>query len=269
MCSLGNMVFMRDLTWRRSSVFCASLGLVTVFAGCEAFSGYAVQTVVNAAHHGARDKNGVLPDYGGDGEARIFDNDLGWHIVLSEGFVVTTSAKIEPCEGDGLALGLPFGPFPEDLTDLDARVTDFALMDLHANEYCNLIIEYGRYQSSVAAMAEDEPFPIGDLTNVEGASIYLAGTAEKPDGKGGNTVINFGFRSEQTVIVNLDMSTLEEGGPWTITGDEPNGRALTVAKTYDEFFRGVDFATLDKAAFEKGLPDRLAAQTRLVLGTTI
>lgn len=260
---------MRDQTLRRSSCVCAALGLVAVLAGCEAFSGYAVPTVVNGAHHGARDESGTVPNYGGAGEARIFDNDLGWHIVLSEGFVVATAAKIEPCEGEGVPLGLPFGPFPENLTDLDARVTDFALIDLRADEYCNLIVEFGRYQGSVAAMAEDEPFPIGNLSNVEGASIFLAGTAEKPDGMGGSTVINFGFRSEQTVIVNLDMSTLEDGGPWTITGDEPNGRALTVAKTYDEFFRGVDFATVDKAAFEKELPDRLAAQTRLVLGTTI
>lgn len=242
---------------------------VWLLAGCEALGGYAVQTVLNGAHHGTRSKEGVLPDYGGDMEARIFDNDLGWHIVLSEGVVVTTSAKIERCDGEGVALTMPFGPFPESLLDQDAVVTDFALMELDSGEYCNLILEYGRYQGAVAAMAEEEPFPPPPVKNLEGATIYLAGTASKDDGKGGMTTVNFGFRSEQTVKVDLPMKTLENGGPWTISGDEVNAVSLTVAKTYDGFFTGVDFSTIDKAAFEKELPDRLAKQTRIVLGTAI
>lgn len=250
----------------------ASLGVlccVCMLAGCEALSGYAVQTVLNGAHHGARSKDGVLPDYGGDMEARVFTNDLGWQIVLSEGVIVTTSAKIERCDGEGVALTMPFGPFPESLLDQDAVVTDFALMELDSGEYCNLIVEYGRYQGAVAAMAEEQPFARPPVKDLEGATIYLAGTASKDDGKGGMTTVNFGFRSEQTTIVNLPMKTLEDGGPWTISGDEPNAVSLTVAKTYDGFFTGVDFGTIDKAAFEKELPERLAAQTRVVLGTAI
>ena len=242
---------------------------VPLFAGCEALSGYPVQTVVNAAHHGVRDMNGVLPNYGGDLEARIFTNDLGWRVVLSEGVIVTAAATIEPCEGMGEPLGMPFGPYPESLLDVDVAVTDFALASLDPGEYCTLIVEYGRYQGAVAAMAKEEPFPVPSGSDIEGATIYLAGTATIPDGMGDQIAVNFAFRSEQTIIVNLDMSTLEDGGPWTITGDEPNGRALTVAKTYDEFFRGVDFSTVDKAAFEKELPARLSAQTRVVAGTQL
>jgi hypothetical protein len=255
------------------SAYLGGVGVIclAVLAGCEALGGYAVQTVLNAAHHAARGTDGALPSYGGDMEARIFTNDLGWRIVLSEGVVVTTAAKIERCESEdaGVALGLPFGPYPESMLDLDAVVTDFALMELDSGTYCNLIVEYGRYQAAVAAMAEEVPFAKPAVKDLEGATIYLAGTATKPDGMGGMTVVNFGFRSEQTIIVELDMSKLEDGGPWTITGDELNPRSLTVAKTYDEFFRGVDFSTVDKAAFETELPARLAAQTRLVLGTSI
>ncbi|MBL8971280.1 MAG: hypothetical protein JNK56_11890 [Myxococcales bacterium] len=242
---------------------------VALLSGCEALSGYSVETVLNAAHHGARGEDGALPDYGGDMEARVFTNDLGWKIVLSEGTIVTTAATIEPCEGDGVQLGMPFGPYPESLLETDATVTDFALRDLKSGEYCNLIVEYGRYQAAVAAMAEEQPFPVPPGKDLEGSSIYLAGTASLPDGMGGMTFVNFAFRSEQTIRVELSMKTLEDGGPWTITGDEPNGRSLTVAKTYDEFFTGVDFNKVDRAAFEAELPARLAAQTRLVLGTSI
>ncbi len=242
---------------------------VLVAAGCDVFSAQPVHTVINAAHHAARGEDGKLPNYGNPGEERIFTNDLGWVITLSDGFVVTTAAKIEPCEGEGVATNLPFGPLPEYWLDQDVNVVDFADVDLAADKYCNLIIEYGRYQSDLAKMAMDKPFAVRDPARVEGTTLYLAGYADKPDGKGGMITKNFGFRSDQTVIVNLDMRTLDDGEEWRITGDEPNMRNLTVIKTYDEFFKGVDFETLDQAAFEAELPARLAAQTRVITGTSV
>jgi hypothetical protein len=239
-------------------------------AGCDAFGGYPVKAVINAGHHGARLADGKLPDYGSDKEARQFTNDLGWNIVLSEGFAVSTSAKIERCDGDGMALELPFGPFPEYFLDADISVTDFAALDLEPASYCKLIVEYGRYQSDQAAMAKDEPFPVQDRKRLEGATIFLSGAAQKPDGDGGMITVNFGFRSDQTVIVELDLAALDEdGGPWTIHGDEPSARSLTILKTYDQFFTGVDFNAIDQAAIEAELPKRLAANTRVIRGTAI
>ncbi len=256
---------MRSLGEFRSSVaVTAGLAAALGMGGCEAFDGYPVQTVINAAHHGVRGADGKLPRYGEPKEARIFDNDLGWHITLSNGFVVTTAVKIERCDGEGTAMELPFGPLPEYFLDQDINVTDFAILDLPAGEYCNLIVEYGRYQLAVAEMASDEPFKVEDYMRAEGTTLYLEGYAEK-DG----VTHNFGFRSDQTIIVNLALGELEEGGPWTIRGDEPGLRALTVVKTYDDFFKGVDFNTLDKPKFEAELPRRLAAQTRVVSGSSI
>ena len=238
-------------------------------AGCDVFSAQPVRAVIHGAHHAVRDMDGKLPNYGEPGMVRIFTNDLGWTITLSEGFVVTTAAKIEPCEGEGLPMGLPFGPFPEYFLDRDVNVVDFANIDLDADKYCSLIIEFGRYQGALAAMAEDQPFAVQDLSRLEGTSIYLAGYADKPDGKGGLITRNFGFRSAQTVIKTLDLSMLDDGKPWEIKGDEPGGRNLTVIKTYDDFFTGVDFENVDQAAFEAELPARLAAQTRVISGIQV
>ena len=248
-----------------TAVFCGGL----VAAGCDVFGAAAVHTVINAAHHAARGEDGKLPNYGEPNRPRIFTNDLGWTITLSEGFVVTTAAKIEPCDGEGVAMDLPFGPYPEYWLDRDVNVIDFAGVDLHADEYCNLIVEYGRYQRDVAVMAEDHPFSVQDAARIEGTTMWLAGYADKPDGKGGMTTKNFGFRSDQTIIVTLDLRTLDDGGPWHITGDEPGMRNLTVVKTYDDFFSGVDFDTVDQAAFEAELPARLAKQTRVISGTSV
>lgn len=238
-------------------------------AGCDALNGYPVETIVNGAHHAARVEDGTLPNYGEDERPRIFTSDTGWIITLSDGFVVTTSARIETCDGEAVTLGLPFGPFPEYWIDQDINVVDFALLDLEPAEYCTLIIEYGRYQSDVAAMASDQPFPIQDRARIEGATVFLAGYADKPDGKGGMVTKNFGFRSDQTIRVDLDLRTLDDGKPWRIKGDEPNNRSLTVIKTYDEFFNGIDFESFDQAAVEAELPKRLAAQTRVISGTNV
>ncbi len=242
---------------------------VLVAGGCDVLGGYAVPTVINAAHHAARGEDGKLPNYGDPDRPRVFTNDLGWIITLSEGFVVTTAAKIEPCSGDGVPLDLPFGPYPEYWLDQDVNVIDFATTDLAAAKYCNLIIEYGRYQRSVATMADDKPFPVKDLGRAEGTTLYLAGYADKPDGKGGMITKNFGFRSDQTIIVNLSLEELDDGEAWRIVGDEPGMRNLTVIKTYDEFFDGIDFDALDVAAVEAELPARLARQTRVISGTSV
>lgn len=244
----------------------ATLGVL----GCDALGGYPVETVINAAHHGVRGEDGKLPRYGEPEEARFFENDLGWKIALTEGFVVSTAVKIERCDGEGVVMNLPFGPLPESFLDQDINATDFAILDLEPGEYCNLIVEYGRYQSGVAAMAKDVPFSVEDPAHAEGTTLWLSGYADKDDGKGGTITKAFSFRSDQTIIVNLSLATLEEdGGPWTIRGDEPGLRNLTIAKTYDDFFAGVDFETIDKPTFEAELPKRLAAQTRVVSGSTI
>lgn len=208
---------------RLSAGVTAVLSGFLVAAGCEAFGAQPVHTTINGAHHAARDMDGKLPNYGEPGQERIFTNDLGWIITLSEGFVVTTAVKIEPCEGEGLAMGLPFGPFPEYFLDRNVNVVDFAGIDLDAGKYCNLIIEFGRYQSEQAAMAEDQPFAVQDRTRLEGTTIYLAGYADKTDAMGNRITKNFGFRSAQTVIKTLDLGTLDDGEAWQIVGDKPAG----------------------------------------------
>jgi hypothetical protein len=261
---------MRNFGKIRFSAGAAALmcgGLVA--AGCDVFGGASVHTIINGAHHAVRGEDVKLPNYGEPDRPRIFTNDLGWTITLTDGFVVATAAKIEPCDGEGVSTDLPFGPFPEYWLDQDVNVIDFAGVDLGAAEYCDLIVEYGRYQRDVAVMAEDQPFPVQDAARLEGTTLWLAGYADKPDGKGGMVTKNFSFRSDQTVIVTLDLRTLDDGERWTITGDEPGGRNLTVLKTYDDFFVGVDFETVDQAKFEAELPARLARQTRVISGTSV
>lgn len=239
-------------------------------AGCDLLGDDDTVTAINGAHHAGRNDAGVLPDYGGDGESRVFTNDLGWTITLTDGFVVTTAVRIETCDGEGVDLEMPFGPFPEYWLDLDKNVNDFARGPLKSGEYCKLIVEYGRYLADTAAMASDAPFPVNSLERIEGTTLSLVGYAERDDGMGGVESKSFALRSAETVNVALSLETVSpKGGRFRIAGDEANRVNLTVAKTYDEFFAGVDFATFDPAALEAELPRLLGEQTSVVLGTSL
>lgn len=251
---------------RQSGVFRVLLLTSLLAGGCDE---KVVLTVLNAAHHGAR-VDGKLPDLGAPEKPRVFTNDLGWTITLSKGFAVTTSAALEDCDGVTHVVSTPFGPLPEYWTEQDKNVVDFGYADLPEGTYCKLTLEYGRYQAAVAGASEDEPFPIKGLEEVEGRTVYLAGFAERPDGMGGSVVHNFGFETDQTVKVELDLSAAGfNGGPFKITGDENTTPNLTVTKAYDVFLQGVDFDALDVAATNAAIPQRLADNTAVVYGTSI
>lgn len=250
---------------RHSGVFTALLMALPTIA-CDAGS---VETILNAAHHGAR-VDGQLPDYGEPEQSRVFTNDMGWTITLSEGFVVTAAAQLEACDGEPVAVEMPFGPFPEYWVAQDKNVTDFGIAELPQGKYCKLILDYGRYRGDVAAAATDVPFPVKRPEIVEGRTLYLLGYASKPDGAGGEISQNFIFESAETIRVDLDLSKLSlSGGPFSIAGDEVAPPNLTVLKAYDALFQGVDFANLDVAAYNASLPDRLIANTSIVLGTSV
>lgn len=241
-----------------------------VGAGCDLLGDSETVTAINGAHHASRNEDGVLPNYGEPDEPRVFTNDLGWTITLTDGFVVTTAVRIETCDGEGVELEMPFGPFPEYWLDRDKNVTDFARGPLEAGAYCKLIIEYGRYLADTATMAADAPFPVQSAERLEGVTLALTGFAERDDGMGGVISKSFALRSSETVSVTLPLDTLgAKGGQWRISGDEANRVNLTVGKSYDLFFAGVDFEAFDQAALEAELPRLLAEQTSVVAGTSL
>lgn len=243
---------------------------VSVGAGCDLLGPGDTVTAINGAHHAGRNDAGVLPNYGEPDESRVFTNDLGWTITLSDGFVVTTAVRIETCDGKSLDLEMPFGPFPEYWLDRDKNVTDFARGPLNEGEYCMLHIEYGAYLADTATAAADAPFAVKRAEALEGTTLSLIGYAERDDGMGGFITHPFVLGSAETVSVSLPIDKVaSKGGPFKVSGEEPNQLNLTVGKTYDQFFAGIDFDDFDPAALEAELPRLLAEQTGVILGTSL
>ncbi|WAS97847.1 hypothetical protein [Nannocystis punicea] len=236
-------------------------------SGCEALLEPKTKVSLAISHHGTRDGNGVLPNYGEADAARVFVNDKGWEINLAEGVIVMTAAQVESCAGESFDFELPYGPFPEYQLAQDQDLVDFAAVELPEGTYCKLRVEYGRYQSSLAEQAFDTPFQVHGHASVEGLTVYLAGTAADPTGA--KEGANWKFQTSQTSIVELDLSKADDGRPFRITGKEPGGRALTVAKTYDAFFRGVDFSDFDAEAISGRLLEVLKAETYVIVGAQV
>lgn len=258
---------MRSACDRRPWVHGAALVAVLMGSGCELFQKSAKVSLA-ITHHGTRLDTGELPDFGVPDAARIFPNDMGWEITMQEGVIVTTVAQIEACGGEVFTFSMPYGPLPEYQLDRDQDLIDFATTTLPEGTYCTLRIEYGRYQKAAADAAEDTPYALKGYADVEGLTVYLAGTAEDIAGSSGK-IVNWGFKTGETAIVEIDISKLDGGSPFRITGDEPAGRALTVVKTYDAFFRGIDFLNYDPAAVDAGLLGVLSEETYVVVGTQV
>ena len=248
--------------WCRVSAAVVAVSL----SGCEALLNPTATVSLAISHHGTRDANGVLPDFGEPDAARIFVNDMGWEIMLSEAVIVMTAAQIESCGGESFAFELPYGPFPEHQLSQDKDLIDFATADLPEGTYCKLRVEYGRYQAALAEQAFDTPYNLKGHAPVEGLTVFLSGTASRADGTG--AVANFGFMTANTAIVEL-LSKGEDGRPFQVTGKEPGGKALLVGKTYDAFFRGLDFDNHDPDAISAGLLEVLASETYVKVGVSV
>jgi hypothetical protein len=104
-----------------------------------------------------------------------------------------------------------------------------------------------------------------DVADAVGSTVYLAGTALK-----GDQMVEFVWKTELAIDVDVDISEIDDGAPFHVGNNEFVNKKLTVAKTYDRFFDGVDFADIDsleQADIDALLTDTLSSQTAAFIGT--
>ena len=94
--------------------------------------------------------------------------------------------------------------------------------------------------------------------------MYLYGLATK-----GETSVPFEIRATDSVDVELDLATIDAGAPLRTQGDQAFPTDLTLAKTYDRFFDGIDFASATQTDLEAHVLAVLALETRVMLGTRV
>lgn len=223
------------------------------------------QIVVFATHH-ATPVDGQFVNLGDDEKPRVFNNDLGWTVTLLEPYVVTTDVRLADCRGFSDRLEMFWGHFPEDMRAEDLDVATVAGLPVPAGEYCKLWVRYSGYEAPPETPVGDDAHHFQQPLNEEvvGSSIFLRGSAAK-DG----STLQFQFRVTTPLEVELDLSTLEDGGPVKVLHRESFTKDLTVSKAYDRFFDGVDFESYDQAEVEADLVDTLKAETRISFGAEV
>lgn len=252
----------------RTLVAAAALSFTAVFgAGCdliEAIKGEAnggstlVQLLVT--HH-ATPENGSFPSLQ-VGEAATFDTDEGWTVSLRTAYITTAHATLHECSGGAVDFEAFNGPLPEDINGEDLDLLTFAGVEVEANSFCSMTVEYGPF------VADDETaraFEMGeDASKIRNATYYFEGVAHK-----GDVVVPFELTGNGTAAVDLDLSGVMNGGPLRISAEEPFPVDLTLSKTYDRFFDGIDFSTLDSTDMDANIMAVLELESRVTFGTRV
>jgi hypothetical protein len=234
----------------------AGLGLIAS-TGCDfidAFKPGSGQTVVNvfSTHH-ATPENGIVPDRGGDGEARVFENDEGWTITLTMGYVTTQGATLHRCDGNEMPVDVYFGSLAEDLSRADLERLTIGGTEVGRTDLCGMTVHYGPFDDAT----DERPHGV-DSEDLDGSTLVLAGFARR-----GEDTVPFDIRSDASLDVHLDLSVAANGDPVRVTGDEDFPVELTLAKTYDRFFDGVDFGAMDSADMPEQALALLELETRV------
>lgn len=232
-----------------------ALGSLTALSGCEQLFGALGEdssTVVNvfATHH-ATPTDGVVPDRGGDGEVRVFDNDEGWTVHLTEGFVTIQGVTLDRCDGMEMPVDLYFGSVPENLKRADLDLISVGGTEVGAAEFCGMTVHYGPYNAGADASPEGI-----EAETIDGKTVHLKGYSER-----GDEQIQFEVDVAEGLDVHIDLSQ-----PLRVTGDEAFPLELTLAKTYDRFFDGIDFEDVDELDLEAHVTAVLELETRIEAG---
>lgn len=215
------------MTRRISTLAALLVPTLALASGCDLLDQLTQHTGivdVFAASHGSPDEQGNFPTR--NGEQLIFVNDMGWEIYVDEAYVTTAGVTLQACDGERFDVELYWGPLAEDIGQTaDSEIAGLGGVRADSGSYCDLLVEY-------APTAEEVPNP-----DAAGTTVYLTGSALK-DGQH----IDFLWKTSVEVQVDVDITGIEAGSPFRISEDQQFAKKLTVSKTYNRFFDGVDFA---------------------------
>lgn len=242
---------------RLASTAAVATALLTT-TGCEKFEqlfeGESRATVnFFVAHHASGELKAAqnMKDY------RVFTNDEGWEITLTSAYVVTSGVTLHRCSGETIDIELFWGTLAEDLARSSDDTFTLGGTEVKGGDYCGLTVHYGPYDLQDGYAERD-----ADL--IAGNTVLLGGGAQK-----GGDMVPFQVVAQGSLDVFLDLSTFENGEPLHIRGDEPFPVELTLTKTYDAFFDGVDFSAMEHLDMTQQVLTVLEFETDVVEGTRL
>lgn len=217
-----------------------------------------------ATHAGTPTEDGY-PDYGDSITTRVFTNDMGWQLSLAEVYVTTAEVRLVECSAQlGEAIEMFWGACPEDFVGTDDRESlALGAITIGDGQYCRVDVTFGPYIPSEQSADHINP----ENSMIEGNTILIIGTARRGEGATLEEV-PFEIVSDAEVTARANIAEIENGRPLTLE-DENFPRDLTVLKTYDTFFEGIDFSVATPADIEAAVLAALEQDTVVLLGDEI
>ncbi|KIG16449.1 hypothetical protein DB30_04493 [Enhygromyxa salina] len=240
---------------RRIPLFAALLVPTLALAtGCDLLDQLGQRTgVVDVftTSHSTPDESGNMPTRNGD--QLVFANDMGWDVFVNEAYVTTSAVTLLGCDGERFNVEMYWGALAENVgTTADAEVEGMGGVRADSGTYCDVLVEYG------PADEVDNPAAMG-------ATVYLTGSAVR-----GDEHVDFTWRTDAALDVQVDISKVASGKPFSISEDQHFSKKLTISKAYNHLFDGVDFSeTLEQADIENLLADGLDQTTVAFEGTNL
>jgi hypothetical protein len=201
--------------------------------------------------HGTPDVEGNLPNR--TAEQLIFTNDMGWQVFINDAYVTTGAVTLLACDGERYDVEMYWGALAENVGETaDAEVAGLGGVRALSGNYCEVLVAYAPAEEADDAMAM-------------GATVLFTGSAVK-----GDQHVDFTWRSEVELEVEVDISEIQAGQPFSIGRQEYFSKKLTISKSYNHFFDGVDFAEeLSQDDIESLIADSLREGTVAFEGTAV
>lgn len=217
-----------------------------------------------ATHAGTPSDDG-FPDYGDSVTTRVFTNDTGWQLSLAEVYVTTAEVRLVECAAQsGDAIEMFWGACPEDFIGADDRDSlALGAVTISDGDYCRVDVTFGPYVPSEQSADHLNP----ENSMIVGNTILIIGTARRGEGTELEEV-PFTIVSDEVVIAQANIAEIENGGPLRLE-DENFPRDLTILKTYDSFFDGIDFSVATEEEIEAAVLAALEHDTVIYPGSEI
>lgn len=232
-----------------------ALPLAATFAlsGCDFFDFEDGGGLVNVhtTHHGTPE-GGQFPERPAPDRIE-FTNDEGWDILLSEALVATEAVRLEECGGSEQAIDMYFGTVPESLIRKDCDLLGLGGALIPEGRYCGATVTYAPYVADENPDGYDNPH-----ADADGSTVFLKGVARK-----GEQEVFFEISTDAAFDVSVELDV-----PIKINEDHIGNEDVTLSKTYDRFFDGVDFNEIDALDADTVLPSVLEFETRVTAGIT-
>ncbi len=259
--SRSSLVFYMTISRSMTLNFFLAVATAATVSGCDWFTvDEGGQVNVFAAHHGTA-VSSAFPSYGSEGVSRVFTNDLGWTIRLTEAYVTTRSVELVACDGNTTNVTLYWGPWAEDIIDVgDTVVQGIGGVTSAPASYCSVRVKYEPFYYDEITTAGGGNTP--NNVEMDGQTVLLTYTAELGESKISGT-----FTTQAKVVAQLDTSKLNDGVPITIANDQRVPIEITLSKTYDRFFDGIDFETATASDIEATVLASLEMDSKATIGT--